>query len=130
MLDLIEKNRKMMRFLKLITFIIPHYHLPLPKEVDDSSSYRAERIFELFPNGEMRYIGFGASRKSSGRDDVSVRLSLKPSELYLKRANDHLMEECRKEADKRAGKSLKNNGGDLLLIFSGLDFVVSKRRIK
>jgi hypothetical protein len=120
----LDKIYKMMEFLKLDSFVIPHYNLPLPFQAD-GDGYRPEKVFRLLNDGMMTYHGWGVLSNNTHRGPITIT-NIKPPERWIERAYVHLIIDCRVEVKRRTERSVRGKWSDydkvrdLILKFNGL----------
>src|SRR5216684_1305789 len=81
----IPKLKKIMKFLKKDTVVIPHYSLTLQQETS-GFNYRQNKTFRFFNNGTLIYNGWEWA-KDNDRSGVEIR-GIRPTEEWIVRAYD------------------------------------------
>jgi len=108
----------LMNYLKMESYVIPHYNLPTPKEVE-GNSFRHEKVFKLYKDGTMSYKGYGYGKVVK---EIYIE-NIKPDERYLTRAYLHLVNDARKRVKHRSKYGGMPNLEYLILKFNFIDFI-------
>lgn len=115
----LEKVILMMKYLKMGNYVIPHYNLELPCQVE-GINYRAEKLFRLYANGSMSYFGYASG--TSPQASVIID-GLIPSQKFIDRAYMFLHDDIRDLIKERASNSKMPNVAQLILKFNDLEFI-------
>lgn len=132
MLPNLDAVFKMMDFLEVDSYVIPHYHLPLPPQAD-GEHYRPEKVFRLHNDGTMTYHGQGVGSirmvpKFIKHGPITIT-NIKPSDRWIERAYIHILSDVHEEVERRAKKAVMSRISELkkvkklILKFNSLDFV-------
>jgi len=125
----VENLAKMMTYMRMDSYVIPHHSLPLPFEAD-GENYRPQRMFRIYKNGLMEYRGWGLaySRMSptGGKLDIMIG-GIHPTDRWITRAYIFLIDEVRDRVVSRTITAKMKNAGKLILKFNGLDFIELSR---
>jgi hypothetical protein len=113
-----EKINKLMTYLGMDSYIIPHYQLSMP-DVVNGANFRPEKIFRLHRDGTMSYKGYGYGKIAR---DVEL-FGIKPDQRYLTRAYIEMIGEVRKKVKYYARRGGIPNLEYLILKFNGIDFI-------
>lgn len=115
-----DKILKMMEYLKIDSFVVPSYNLPVPKEIN--SHYRAEKVFRFLKNGTMTYRGMGGGKTT----DVVIP-GIKADEEWLERIFNEMCEMVLQEVKNKTKNHKMKHADILLLKFNRLDFLIEKK---
>jgi hypothetical protein len=116
----IDKISRMMEFLGIDYYTIPHYNLPMPSAAE-GENYRPEKMFRLFPNGRMTYFGWGYVPRGI-KDNITID-NLIPDQRYIDRAYIFLNDDVKEKIQEKTKFSGMKNIQKLLLKFNHLEFV-------
>lgn len=119
-----DKINRLFDYLKIESYIIPAYHLPLPDEAN-GSNFRPERLFRLYRNGTMSYKGYGYG--ATMRDIETFGII--PDQRYLTRAYLHLVTDARQRIKHRVAFGGMPNLEHLIIKFNHLDFLAGENAV-
>jgi hypothetical protein len=115
----IDKIVRMMTYLNIEYYIVPHYHLEAPEILRNEKFFRSEKIYTLYRTGYMSYKGYPC-----GVAKPEVYMSgLTPPQPFLTRVYLHLMTDVNTKLKWKTQGSLMPNVRDLMVKFNGLEFV-------
>lgn len=111
---------RMMRFLDIETYVIPHWNMELPEEAM-GENFRPDKVFRLFKNGTMSYTGSGSVPKIS-RPDISI-VGMKVPDRYLERSYRFMKDDCAKKIVQSTKNIKMDNAASLIVKFNKLSFI-------
>lgn len=118
MMDIsVKKVSKMMDFLSIESYIVPHYSLAPPEPINsDRTLYRSSATYRLFKDGTMFYRGL-----NDGPNRPTITMRVDPTDTFVIRAYVCLADDCRKAANILCRDNKKYS--QLMLRFNGLGFL-------
>ena len=115
----IDKIVKMMGYLNIEYYIIPHYNLETPEELRGDKLFRSEKVYTMYKTGFMSYKGYSCG---AGKPEVYMT-GMMPPQAFLTRAYLHLLNDVDSKLKWKAAYSMMPNIRDLMVKFNGLDFI-------
>jgi hypothetical protein len=117
----LEKCLRMMEYLSLHSYVIPHHNIELPEQAD-GKNYRAEKCFRLLKNGTIHYKGWSCAPNGLQMDINTFGII--PNDRWLDRAYVFMVMEVRNKILRKTQLQTDiKDIGNLILRFNQLDFV-------